>query len=722
MSGNTEKKKLTICLGIHNHQPTGNFDFVFEHAAKQCYRPLVQVIAQCEKVKWTFHFSGPLLLWLRRRDPELLADVRGLVEKGQVEILGSGVGEPVLPVLPPRDVRTQVDEMRVLCRELLGAEFRGIWLTERVWEPALAATLSECGVEYTFVDDHHFMCAGVNGQTLSGYYTTEKYGRVLKIFPISERLRYLIPFTPLDQVVEQFKEIVASGPAEQVLCCMDDGEKFGLWPGTWDWVFGKGWLAQFVERLSTPGSFIETALPSEIVDRTSSQGRVALPTTSYREMTEWALPLEAAKMNALKKPEKHQPCGYWDQFLTKYEEANRLHKRMLLTSDRVARLTEMVGQNGSQPAKRVREARHQLHMGQCNDAFWHGLFGGLYLPFLRAGVFESLIQADMLLDEVEQERGAKWVDFDCDGQNEWFVRTADQTIVIRPTQGGCLYLWEDHLSCLNLSDVLTRREELYHKDVSASAIIGNENHDDTAEEGDADAPCTIHAITASKERGLEDYLLYDRYPRYSGRVFVTKNRVMAEELRQGDYFEVGDLGGAHFQVEDALENGEGYNLKLSAKKCNIGAVAADLVKTVVVPKSGVGFKLGVALTNPARFKSCRDERLCLELDVTLNAIDEHRKIVAGRSNAHKMGEQFDVNEEFAVGLRDEFRNCNYVFESSRAADIAVYPLETVSTSESGFERTLQGLSIVFSVPLASVITGEELSVIARRESSVEPQV
>ena len=49
-------------------------------------------------------------------------------------------------------------------------------------------------MEYTVLDDFHFQRAGLDESDLRGYYLTEEDGKLLKVFPIAERLRYLIPF------------------------------------------------------------------------------------------------------------------------------------------------------------------------------------------------------------------------------------------------------------------------------------------------------------------------------------------------------------------------------------------------------------------------------------------------------------------------------------------------------------------------------------------------
>ena len=128
----------------------------------------------------------------------------------------------------------------------VGERPTGFWLTERVWEPSLAATLAGSGLRYTFLDDSQLRAAGaglerdgVAGEPtrLSGYFLTERAGAPLALFPIDRRLRYLIPFaaTP-GEVVEELVRL----PPGTALTYGDDGEKFGVWPHTHEWVIERG--------------------------------------------------------------------------------------------------------------------------------------------------------------------------------------------------------------------------------------------------------------------------------------------------------------------------------------------------------------------------------------------------------------------------------------------------------------------------------------------------
>ncbi len=185
---------VRLILALHNHQPVGNFDSVFEAAYRESYLPFLEVMEDYPEIPFVLHTSGPLLEWMVERRPEYVARVRSLVAAGRVEILGGAFFEPILTMIPHRDRVGQIREYAAYLEDVFGTVVRGIWIAERVWEQHLVAALVEAGVEYTVLDDFHFGRAGVDDREMRGYFLTEEEGRLLKVFPISERLRYLIPF------------------------------------------------------------------------------------------------------------------------------------------------------------------------------------------------------------------------------------------------------------------------------------------------------------------------------------------------------------------------------------------------------------------------------------------------------------------------------------------------------------------------------------------------
>jgi alpha-amylase len=102
-------------------------------------------------------------------------------------------------------------------------------------------------------------------------------------------LRHLIPFAEVEKSIEYLGELNGRVAAVTVA---DDGEKFGGWPGTFKHVYEDGWLDAFFDRgAETP--WLRWATFADVVDTQPASGRVYLPTASYQEMGEWALPTEA---------------------------------------------------------------------------------------------------------------------------------------------------------------------------------------------------------------------------------------------------------------------------------------------------------------------------------------------------------------------------------------------------------------------------------------------
>ncbi|MGM0668932.1 MAG: alpha-amylase/4-alpha-glucanotransferase domain-containing protein [Gemmatimonadota bacterium] len=471
----TEQKAppLTFAFGLHAHQPEGNFDHVFEEHLRDVYQPFLDHAVAGGLLPLTLHLSGPLLGWMEKHHPAYLDRIGRMVADGQLEMLLSGYYEPILPSLTREDRIQQVLWMKDALKSRFGADATGLWLTERVWEPDLPADLVEAGVEYVLVDDRHFVASGFQRDELHAPFRTEAHGKSLGVFPIDERLRYFIPFQPPETTADYLKGLRRNG--HHLAVFTDDIEKFGGWPGTREWVYEKGWLHRFTETLThlREAGEIRFATFSRALEEVPSGGLAYLPSASYREMEEWSLPAPAfrrlAELKEILGEERFErgesPLvrgSHWRNFLVKYPEANRMHKKMVA-------LSSLCRDRGD-----PEEARRALGRAQCNDAYWHGVFGGLYLRHLRDRVWENLAEAEGRLREGESLAWEE-VDLDLDGHQELWVHSDRFSALVSPHRGGGveeLTLFHDRL---NLANTLTRRREAYHT-VNGSGDGGDEQH------------------------------------------------------------------------------------------------------------------------------------------------------------------------------------------------------------------------------------------------------
>ena len=302
-----------------------------------------------------------------------------------------------------------------------------MWLAERVWDPGMAVDLVRAGVTWTILDDTHFKAAGLPEEQLDRLWITEGEGATLAVFPVSERLRYVIPFGAPEEALDHFRTLAARRPGALAVFG-DDGEKFGVWPDTHRACFDEGWLERFFGLIEASPDLVRMCLPSEVVREGGAEGPVWLPECSYREMTEWALPPEAqlacvnARAAAPSDPRLAAAVpflrgGTWRNFRHRYPEAAEMYARSIAVSDRLEAV------RGRLPAAdaTVDRATTALYRGQCNCAHWHGAFGGIYLPHLRNAVYRELIEADTLLDAVDPPERLPAVvtrDWDFDGRDE----------------------------------------------------------------------------------------------------------------------------------------------------------------------------------------------------------------------------------------------------------------------------------------------------------------
>jgi alpha-amylase len=688
---------VNLMIAVHNHQPVGNFPWVFEGAFDRSYGPFLDVLKRYPDIRITLHNSGPLIDWMEQNRPEYLDAVGELAGRGQIEIMGGGYYEPILSIIPERDAAAQIERMSGYIKDRFGKAPAGIWMTERVWEPALPAITDRSGIRYTLLDDTHFRYAGLTTDELFGYYVTEYSGHTLSVFPIDRGLRYTIPFREPQETIARLKEIARNRPGAGVVYG-DDGEKFGLWPGTHRWVYEEGWLVRFFETILENRDWIELVTFSEYLDRFPPTGRVYLPTASYEEMAEWALPADAVlKYREVRKRltdagmmEAAGPFirgGFFANFLSKYRESNNMHKRMLFVSGRVA----------AAPDDRRKAAAPFLLSAQCNCAYWHGLFGGLYLNYLRHAVYQNLCAAQRI---VEQGGGPTFerLDYDADGHEEILVSTPGLHAGISPALGGSLF----HLDIVEfdfcLTNTMSRVFEAYHDEARR---VSSAN----ADEGQ---PESIHDRMVLKEAGLIDILTYDRNPRYSFMDHLFCDSAAVDDLIAGRYDEAGDFVTGEYTVSEASRTPDGITIELIRE----GSITVDskrvclgIKKRYTIQNGSPSVTVGYTLFNRG-LETCSFS-FGIESNYTLLAGDDPaRYLLLPGDTRYPMNARGEEEGIDAFSIVDEFSGFRVSFRHSRPARLSRFGVETASNSEGGLERTYQGTCIVSQFPVVLSGGGE----------------
>ena len=667
--------RLSLCFGVHDHQPVGNFDHVIAEASARAYQPFFELVRRRPELRVAVHVTGSLLEWLREHEPRTFDALGTIVAVGQVELLTGGFWEPILAILPDHDKVGQIRALSDYLKRQFGVRPRGMWLAERVWEPGLPAALVEAGVEYVLVDDTHFALAGFDPDALGGWYLTEDRGARLGVIPISQRLRYLIPFADIEDTVRHLESRRGQVGAVTVV---DDGEKLGVWPGTWEHCYRDRWLDRFFDRIAALG-WVDLSTVSDIVDRFKASGRAYLPTASYREMGEWALTPSAGRdldrarevIGGVEDGGRLVGLlrgGFWRSFLVKYPEVADIYCKMLRLSDAVAREIARRPDDA-----RLHEARQAIWRGQANDAYWHGVFGGCYLPHLRRAIKQSLLEAERLLAAVAGRGPIGWArgDANADGAEEVIVETPDLTVTVNPDRGGTITELAWLPRRLDLADVLTRRPERYHDQLRTA--------------GGSAAP-TIDAAggpARHKEEGLAERLEYDDVRRAS----LTDGWFdLGVEIDPVAPWSTARRCFAGEPLSTTLER-EADALTLTMRAAPSGDLL-EVDKRITVRANIVEARYRLRSPAPLRGTFAVQWNLAM----TAGPAPDRYFALEGRPS---LGSSGDVRQD-RLTLIDEWIGVEAQIDASPATEIAWGPVETVSVSEAGFERIYQGTALLLA--------------------------
>lgn len=679
--------KFQLVLLIHAHQPVGNFEDVFERAYGCCYLPFIEVLDRHPTIRIGMHFSGPLLEWIEGSHPEYFDRLRALCRKGQLEMIGGGFYEPVLISIPPQDRIEQLKRLADYIEKHFETPPRGAWLTERVWEPQLPSSLKPGGVEYTLVDDNHFLAAGFEPEQLFGYHTAEDLCHTVKLLPGLKMLRYLIPFRDPSETIHFLRDAAHAHP-NGLAAMGDDLEKFGVWPGTQAHCYANGWLENFFQALEASHNWLEVSTPGYAIAGRAPIGRADLPAASYTEMMEWVLPTAARKRyRALLAEFSIRPeampflrGGVWRGFFAKYYESNLMHKKMLRVSEKVKNLAHHDPCDKAFAQARA-EAGTLLLSGQCNDAYWHGVFGGLYSPHLRTAVWRPLVQAEAIADRLEHRNQnfaeAATFDFDADGRDEIYLTSNKYAALVSPDDGGTIGALDFRptgaATGVALINSLKRRPESYHGAVKDLAGHHPLNLD------------TIDEQRRTKEQGLDRWLKYDRWRRHAFRVLLFDSGKTYEDCAAVNLDENAALAGGRYRANDV----SGHQVTL------ISDESADWALQKVFSFASTNAGLNVACELSLRRNAPGTASIYVGLEVVINFLAPS----APDRYFETHGQRFPLRWGAAVpaaGLRvvDEWQRVSVKFNAPRARDFWIAPIETVSESEDGFERIYQGSQII----------------------------
>jgi len=488
----------------------------------------------------------------------------------------------------------------------------------------------------------------------------------MKIFPINKTLRYILPFKPSSEVVNYIESLADEKTNAAVI--FDDGEKFGIWPKTYEWVYEKEWLRSFIEKILANDK-IESILYKDFIYKHPPLGIAYLPTTSYFEMGEWSLRADdAVRMEKMKEAlskdgfdeisiEKFVKGTIWKNFLVKYSEANRIHKRVLELSK-----------------KRVKSKEYEetLFKAQTNDVLWHGVFGGLYLPNLRDNAYRFIIECENLRSKKEK---IKVKDINFDGYKEAKFSNENIIAIFDSKEGGQLTELSVRDKAFNFQNTLTRYKESYHQKI----LENREFHIENKSEGEGIE--TIHSFREEDIKKYKKLLKFDWYIKNSFIDHITDKSFTLDSFDNCTFWEYGDFANQPFSLEkdknEVIFKREGGIYKDSKKYETL------LTKRFSLKDNFLTFDINLNTENM--------ENLFYVLECNFHFASLNEITINGET-FEKVKILNDVDE---VIIKDFYTEKEIQFVFDKKSDLYLCSLDTLSQSEAGFETINQGISLGF---------------------------
>jgi len=650
--------KSKFAMALHFHQPEGNFGHVFENAYRDCYLPIIKTLNDFPQIKTTLHYSGSLLEWMAEKQPKFFDKISKMARRGQVELMTGGFYEPILPAIPYQDRIGQIVMLTNFLQNKFNCEIKGAWVAERVWEPDLVPALQEAGVKYIILDDTHLIRAGIKKGETYGYYITQKNNRKTAVFASDKKLRYSIPFKSAKDTIDYFKN-TSQKIKSPLFMYADDGEKFGVWPGTNALVYKRKWLAKFFNQILKNNDWLETVTLSEYMKEQPALGKTHIPAASYEEMMEWS---------AIDKPLGRS--NSWNNFFVKYPESNHMHKKMLYVGRKIDNLIEP-----SIDREKLSEARRHLYKGQCNCAYWHGLFGGIYLHHLRQSLYKNLIKAEVIVDEsskVPNKNRISIFDFDNDKKDEIIAENNILSAYIDPAKGGMITELDYKPKFHNFINTFSRKKEDYHKAIKTK--LSFDNH----------------------RRGC----LIDR---------VFKDNISVAKFMSSSYREIDNLTDKVYKYK-VYREGKNSIIHLESK-ADISGNAISIVKKIALAESiAPELKIDYIITN----LGLKEVNFSFgsEFNITMPNGPSPQYLYTSSKPLTTSGKAINISK---FGIIDKNKYCNILLEFDKKTSVLYAPVYTISKSEKKLEKTYQ-CSALLPYWKLSLQPGQEWNITIRESS------
>ena len=212
--------KITWVNLLHFYQPPAADSETVVEAAEKSYKNIIAVLKKNPKIKFTLNLTGCLLEKLDKLGYyDLIADLKLLHDKKQIELTGTAAFHPILPLLPASEIKKNIEANQVILKKYFGENFqaKGFFPPELAFSAEVAKIVAALGYKWIILDEISAF-GELNRLDYQKLYQEKNSG--LKFFFRSRSLsRTYVPITIFDLIKKNY-----AGPA----LTATDAELYGL--------------------------------------------------------------------------------------------------------------------------------------------------------------------------------------------------------------------------------------------------------------------------------------------------------------------------------------------------------------------------------------------------------------------------------------------------------------------------------------------------------------
>jgi alpha-amylase/alpha-mannosidase (GH57 family) len=244
---------------FHFYQPPTQFPAVLKKICQESYRPLIDLLGEFERGRATVNINGSLTQMLLDCGAEdVVSGLRRLAEGGRIELLGSAMYHPILPLIPEREIVRQIELNHATNRRAFGDIYtpRGFFPPELAYDGTVAMAALKTGHRWILTSG--IACA--TDWPVDVVHRIDGYPDLAVLFRddiVSNR----ISFRNIDGFgfIDHLRSLGGADSSTYVVTAMD-AETFGHHVTNWERLFLAHVYAQFASELER----VELGIPQRV--------------------------------------------------------------------------------------------------------------------------------------------------------------------------------------------------------------------------------------------------------------------------------------------------------------------------------------------------------------------------------------------------------------------------------------------------------------------------